>query len=352
MKITGVELHRIPLTLSEPYAVAYERYEAVENVLLRITAGGFNGWGCAAPDLHVTGETPEQVHRSGEKLLPELLSKKDPFRRALIMENLKRETPGLHSLHAATDMALWDLVGKKAGLPVWKILGGYRERIRTSVTVGICGVEETLRLSRKWVDGGFSILKIKGGNDLELDVQRIRELRRRLDPKIRLRFDANQGYSAEEAIRFASLIAELDVELLEQPTPMAKPDLLGLVTRKSDTPIMADESLISLIDTFHLVKRGLVDLVNIKLMKAGGISEAIQMDAVARAAGVEVMVGCMDETALGISAGLHFALSRRNIRYADLDGHLGLQGDPTAGTVILKKGYLYPSPEPGLGWDG
>jgi L-Ala-D/L-Glu epimerase len=352
MNITSVKLRRLSLPLSDPYAVAYEHYETAENVLVRISAGGLNGWGCAAPDMHVTGETPEEVFRSGEMLLPGLLDKKDPFRRALIMKHLKRETPGLHSLHAAVDMALWDLVGKKAGLPVWKILGGYRERIRTSVTVGICGVEETLRLSRKWLDEGFSILKIKGGQDPELDVERIREVRRQLGPKITIRFDANQGYTAETAIRFAALIAELDVELFEQPTPMAKPDLLGRVTRKSDTPIMADESLLSLIDTFHLVKQGLVDLVNIKLMKAGGISEAIQMDAVARSAGVEVMVGCMDETALGIAAGLHFALSRKNIRYADLDGHLGLQGDPTAGVVILKKGFLYPSPEPGLGWDG
>lgn len=352
MKITGVNLHRISLPLDEPYAVAYEQFDSAENVLVRIGAGNLSGWGCAAPDVHVTGETPEQVLSAGEKVLPGLLRRMDPFRRALIMKYLKKETPGLHSLHAAVDMALWDLIGKKAGLPVWKILGGYREKIRTSVTVGICGVEETVRLSREWIDAGFSILKIKGGKDPELDVERIREVRRRLGPKISLRFDANQGYTADEAIQFASRIAELDVELFEQPTPMAKPDLLGLVTRKSDTPIMADESLVSLIDTFHLVKRGLVDLVNIKLMKAGGITEAIQMDAVARAAGVEVMVGCMDESALGIAAGLHFALSRMNIRYADLDGHMGLQGDPAAGTVILKKGYLHPSPNPGLGWDG
>lgn len=352
MTINRVELQRISMPLEEPYEVAYDTFHSAENILVRIGAGSLEGWGCAAPDPHVTGETPDQILSEGRSILPGLLKKMDPFRRAYIMKHLKREAPGLYSLWAAVDMALWDLVGKKAGLPVWKILGGYRERIRTSVTVGICGVEDTLRLSREWVAKGFSILKIKGGHDLSLDIERLHAAREALGSSIRLRFDANQGYTSTEAIFFASRIGELNVELFEQPTPKGRPDLLGLVTRKSDTPVMADESLVSLIDAFHLVKGGLVDLMNIKLMKAGGITEAIQMDAVARAAGVEVMVGCMDESALGIAAGLHFALSRRNIRYADLDGHIGLKGDPTAGAVILKKGYLYPSSDPGFGWSG
>lgn len=351
MKIDSVEVFKLDLDFLEPYEVSYSRFEKAENVLIRISSGLLSGWGCAAPDPHVTGEQPDDVYQTAVDQIPYLLNR-DPFRRAVLVTDLKKRTPGLYSLWAALDIALWDLLGKKADLPLWKILGGYRSRIRTSMTIGICGIEETIRKARDAIDSGFTILKIKGGKDPQLDVDRVAMLRRKFNPGIQIRFDANQGYSIDEARYFLDQTGSFDIELFEQPTAKSRPEDLGVVTRSSETRVMADESLVSLLDAFHLVKRGLVDLINIKIMKVGGLSEAIQVDAVARSAGVEVMVGCMDESAIGIAAGLHFALSRKNIRYADLDGHLGLVDDPARGCVILEKGWLYPSPLPGFGWKG
>ena len=351
MTINSVEIFPVKMKMKNPYSVAYSSFDHAENLIVRIGTGSLNGWGCAAPDPHVTGEYPDILLEKGREILPSIL-KKDPFRKALIMKHIKKEAPGMFSLWAAVDMALWDLIGKKADLPLWKLLGGYREKIKTSVTIGICSVEETLKQSRELYNSGITVIKVKGGKNVNEDIERIKAIRKDLTENLQIRFDANQGYTIEEALYFLENLKNLNIELFEQPTPKSRPEQLGVITGKSQTPVIADESLVSLMDAFHLVKKGLIDLLNIKLMKAGGLTEAIQIDAVARSAGVEVMIGCMDESELGIAAGLHFALSRKNIRFADLDGHLGLENDPAKGIISFNKGYLYPNNNSGFGWKG
>ncbi len=240
-------------------------------------------------------------------------------------------------------------MGKKSGLPLWKLLGGYRDCIDSSVTIGILPEDETVAQAWKWIRRGFRCLKIKGGEDVDVDVARVLKVREALGNEIQLRFDANQGYSVEQAVRFIRETRAVDLQVLEQPTPKGQPALLARVTNQVHLPVMADESLMTLRDAFHLARDDVVDMVNIKLMKVGGISEALQINAVARSAGLEAMVGCMDESALGISAGLHFALARPNVLYADLDGHLDLRDDPAAGAIHIHEGKMFPSERPGLG---
>ncbi len=352
MRVTGFQAWPVEMKLAEPYTIAYESVDRVTNLLVRIeTSSGVTGLGCAAPDEMVTGETLGGALGALEDTVPPLLMGSDPLRPAFLMERFKGVLGPQPSVLAALDMALLDVMGKSTGMPLWRILGGFRDRMITSVTIGILPQDVTVQRALEWVGQGFRALKMKGGLDVGDDIARFLAVREAVGPKVELRFDANQGYTVDQALEFVKGTRGARLELLEQPTPRGHPDQLGRVASDAPVPVMADESLMTLRDAFRLARHDLVDMVNIKLMKVGGIAEALQINAVARAASYEVMVGCMDEMALGIAAGLHFALSRPNVLYADLDGHIGLEGDPTEGAVLLRNGVLFPAPGPGLGLD-
>ena len=350
MMIREIEWIRLDLPLAVPYTIAYETVSQTTNIILKlVTDTGLTGWGCAAPDVPVTGETPEDVTVHVDNVIRGLLVGQSPFHLARTVRDLKQTIPGASSTLAMVDMALHDILARKADLPLYKVLGGYRDAIPTSITIGICPLDETLSQARGFIQKGFYILKLKGGLNLEEDIEKILKLRETLGPEILLGFDANQGYTTEQSVKFIKKTKKAGIEIFEQPTPQKKEDVLGEVTRQVEVPVMADESIKTLKDTFRLARNNRIDMVNIKLMKMGGILEGMHINSVAKAAGMEVMVGCIDECALGISAGLHFALSRPNIEFADLDSHLDLLEDPFTGLFRLEKGVLYPTEDPGLG---
>ena len=299
----------------------------------------------------VTGETPDGVLKAIMEGVGPSIKGSDPLRPAMLLERLSPTLQSHPTAMAAVDMALCDILGKRSNLPLWRLLGGFRDHITTSVTIGILPEKETTERAKQLVAAGFKSLKLKGGIDVDSDIGRVLKVREAIGDKIKLRFDANQGFTVEDSLKFVKQTRRARLELIEQPTPRDQLDMLGRVTRGVSIPVMADESLMTLRDGFRIARRGLADMVNVKLMKVGGIWEALQINAVARSAGLEVMVGCMDEAALSIAAALHFALARPNVLYADLDGHLGLIGDPSADAVILRNGTLYPTNKPGLGFE-
>lgn len=350
-RIIGLSLKTVRMQLAEPYTIAYERVTEATNVLLRLHIdGGPDGIGCAAPDAAVTGETPASVLQFFDDVRDAVVGN-DPLRASFILEGLRGQLACSPSAMAALDMALYDALGKAAGLPVWKLLGGYRDRIVTSVTIGILPVFATVTKAKQRIEEGFTSLKLKGGVDVDADIATVHAVRKAVGPTVELRFDANQGYTVEEAQHFVAATRAAEVAILEQPTPRGRPKMLATVARSVPIPVMVDEGLLNMHDAYRIARDGLADMVNIKLMKVGGLSEALLINGLARSAELEVMVGCMDEAALSIAAGLHLALARPNCCFADLDGHFGLVGDPTTTAVRLERGVLYPSPAPGFGID-
>ena len=343
MRITRFDAWLVNLKLAEPYTVAYEHIEHAPNIFLRIATDiGFIGLGCVNPDEPVCGETADSVLDALDGPVREVLIGADPRYIARLRERLKELLPGAPGARAGADMALYDLLGRIAGLPVYQLLGAYRNRIVTSVTIGILEEAETVRRARDLVARGFRALKLKGGLDADDDIARVLAVRQAVGNRIELRFDANQGFDVPESLRFIEATRSARLELVEQPTPRHALDELASITQKAPLPIMADESLMGLRDAFRIARGGLADMINVKLMKCGGIGPAMEIASVARSARLEVMVGCMDESALGIAAALHFALAHPAVAYADLDGHLDLVDDPTAGAVVLEDGMLMP----------
>ncbi|MDC6404960.1 MULTISPECIES: mandelate racemase/muconate lactonizing enzyme family protein [Maribacter] len=350
MKITKVSYERLDLELAVSYTIAYQRIDATTNFILKLeTDGNWVGYGCSVPDMEVTHETPEDVQNALDSIIIPYLKNKDPFTFALILSELRTLLGKKSSCLAMVDLALYDLLSKKAQVPLFKFLGGYRSSIPTSITIGILNMGETVRQAYEYTAMGFSILKIKGGLNLEEDIAKMIRLHEAF-PHVKFRFDGNQGYTVQESIAFVRATSTIGIEIFEQPTKQESDEHLGEVTGQVDIPVMADESLKTLTDAFRLAQNERVDMVNIKLQKVGGILTANHISSVAKAAKLETMVGCIDECGLGISAGLHFALSRPNIVYADLDGHLDLVGDPFKNIFRLEKGVLYPTERYGLGY--
>jgi L-alanine-DL-glutamate epimerase-like enolase superfamily enzyme len=350
MRITRLEAWLVELPLTEPYTIAYDTVTSATNVLLRLhTDGRPAGHGCAAPDPAVTGETPAGVLTALQGAADSMVGM-DPTRPALVLGRMRQMLGGQPGPLAALDMAVHDLLGQAAVLPLWKLLGGWRERIRTSVTIGILDEQQTLEQATRWLREGFTSLKLKGGLDPDGDAARACKVRELAGPDVELSLDANQGYSLEQAEVFLRGSAAASLAYLEQPTPRDRLDWLAAVQRLSAVPIMADECLLTPAHASELASLRAVGLFNIKLQKTGGLAAALEVDGFASAAGIGTMVGCMDECALGIAAGLAFALARPNVRHADLDGHLCFADDPTAGAVVCRDGYLHGTDRPGLGW--
>lgn len=350
MIISQIDLFPITFKLKNPFTIAYDSYDTAQNLVVRLeTKSGLVGWGNAAPDPQVTGETIETSQKVlSTEIIPAVMGR-DARARAEIFESCQQKAIHAPAARAAIDMALYDLLGQRAGLPLYQLLGFARRKILTSITLGIASIEENVRQAQEFVKAGFRALKIKTGLDWKEDVERVKAIRVVAGSEIALRVDANQGYHVQQALDFIRSVESCRIEFLEQPTPAKNLNDLKLIRASSKIPIMADESALSSEDIFNLAAHGFADMVNLKLMKTGGITGAMQATAVAAAGKLPVMLGCNDESRISIAAAVHLACALPGVQYADLDGAFDIVDDVAAGGFELKDGYIIPSNKPGLG---
>jgi L-alanine-DL-glutamate epimerase-like enolase superfamily enzyme len=350
-QIEDVEIYPFNVPLREPFHIALGTISAAENILVRLrTREGVMGWGESCPYVPVTSETQATDLAIGKDLAT-FVRGRDPFTLGAIMAEMDGFSPANASMKAAMEMAVWDICGKLAGQPVYKLLGGYRDSFETDITIGMGTPAEMASKATKHVAEGFKTLKIKLGEGPEPDTQRMKAIRDAIGYSTKLRTDANQGWNAAETVRALRMMEKYQMQICEQPVPYWNVEGLKFARDNSPTPIMADESVHTPHDAFAVTRENAVDCINIKLMKAGGIMRGAQIATVAAAAGVTCMVGCMEETRVGLTAGAHLVASQKNIVYADLDAFFELSADPVIGGMQVKDGIVTLPQTPGLGVD-
>jgi L-Ala-D/L-Glu epimerase len=345
-RIVSLEVQRHDFQLRHPSVVAYEALEVAPNIVVHLRLdNGLIGYGNAAPDAHVTDETAESVAQTIQHLFKPALLGADATRIEALWAQLKALAPTAPSALAAVDIALYDLLGKMAGLPLCHLLGAARDAIETTVTLSIAETATNVAQALEFQAQGFKALKIKIGLEVEADIKRVRAVRAAVGPAMRITLDANQGYTMTETLRALEQLRACDIAFIEQPLKAADLEGMRELCQRAPIPIMADESVLNAMDALLTP----APLINLKLMKTGGITGALKANAVAEARGIRTMFGCMDESSISMAAAAHCALALHNVAYADLDGHLDIVDDVAEGGLLIEDGLVRINQSAGLG---
>ena len=353
MKITAIELGMLRVPLKTPFKTALRTVDRVEDVVVLVrTDTGHTGYGEAAATAVITGDTHGSIIEAVRHFITPRLLGQDVVNLnrlcALVQTSMERNT----SAKAAVEIALYDLWAQLHGAPLYQMLGGGDPVITTDITISVDYIDKMVADSLSALERGFESLKIKVGKDIGLDIERVKAIHAAVQGRALLRLDANQGWTAKQAVHAMRALEDAGVvlELLEQPVKAA--DIAGLkyVTDRVNTPVMADESVFNPSQVIDLIQQRAADIVNIKLMKTGGLSNAIRIADIAGIHGVPCMIGCMIESSISVAAAVHLAVAKSDvITKVDLDGPSLGQFNPVTGGVTFNESEISISSAPGLG---
>ncbi len=352
MKITNIRTQTLKAPLKNPFITSLRRVDALEDIVVIIECDdGSVGYGEGSPSPVITGETMGTMLATIEYIKPHLLGKEiEDFKTilklvySLILKNTAAKS--------ALEIALYDLKAKASKLPLYRMLGGTETTFNTDITISMGEIEKMISDSIDAVALGYDTLKIKIGDDPKKDVERVVAIHASLDKHIKLRLDANQGWSAQESVTLLHALEKQNIiaEFIEQP--VAADDIEGLryIKERVQTPLLADESIFSAKDARRLLEMEAIDLVNIKLAKTAGITGAIELADLSAEFGVKCMIGCMLEGPISIAAGVHVASAKaETITMLDLDGVSLLASHPIKTDIQFNESEIILSDAFGVG---
>ncbi|HEY5802635.1 MAG TPA: dipeptide epimerase [Lysobacter sp.] len=353
MKITDIRFGMLRVPLKTPFKTALRTVEAVEDIVVSVhTDTGEVGYGEAPATAVITGDTHGSIIEAIRKFIAPRVIGQEVANLNHITQLIQGALEKNTSAKAAVEIAVYDLFGQLYGVPLYKMLGGGDPVITTDITISVDYIDKMVADSISAVDRGFESLKIKVGKDIGVDIERVKAIYAAVEGRALLRLDANQGWSAKQAVYAISMLEDAGVrlELVEQPVKARDLDGMKYVTERVHTPIMADESVFGPTEVIDLIRMRAADIINIKLMKTGGLSNAIRIADIAALYGVECMIGCMLESSISVAAAVHLAVAKSSaITKVDLDGPSLCAFNPVDGGVNFNESEISVTDAPGLG---
>ncbi len=353
MKITAITAKKASMKLVRPFTVAWGTMDSQESWVVRVeTDEGITGHGSVAPTPFVTGDTINSSREALEMIASALIGT-DPC--DIAGAHALMDSVILHNGPAkcGVDIALYDILGKKQGLPVYRLLGGSSPSVETDCTVGINSPEKMLAEAMSYVNGGIRILKVKIGLDFDHDIEALKLIRAAAGDGVRIRVDANQGYDVETALRAMKAFEAIGIDAAEQFLPWWDFEGAAELMRRNDTSVklMLDESIHDVHDAARAADMRCADYFNIKLMKCGGLYYGAQIADIAGKAGIKCMVGCMGEDRISLTAAISLVAAKESIVEADCDSLRDVVKEPEfmRGGFSQTGGICTLSSEPGLG---